>query len=123
MICERPGETLPVFLLQFLFGKVFVHRIGNTFQSVCSVIFVVVTVTSVLWFNVFFFFFFFRLLFVRCVALCEDVLSPVWVLRDTVVLVSLSASIELRDCLEIFVWMLMRLHLPDEREAVWFSFV
>lgn len=67
--------------------------------------------------------FFSRLLFVRCVALCEDVLSPVWVLRDTVVLVSLSASIELRDCLDFFVWMLMRLDLPDEREAVWFSFV
>ena len=46
--------------------------------------------------------FFSRLLFVRCVALCEDVLSPVWVLRDTVVLVSLSASIELRDCLDFF---------------------
>ena len=51
---ERPGETLPVFFLQFLFGKVFVHRIGNTCQSVCSVIFVVVAVTSGLWFKVFF---------------------------------------------------------------------
>ena len=52
---SAPSRGNSACLFSCFFGKAFCHGIGSTCQPVCSVIFVVVTVTSGLWFKVFFF--------------------------------------------------------------------